>query len=89
VTKNDDDKKDFSLSYHHRTFLCIYLELYPLKYICTQNHRLMKKLITQISLLFIFVSCDFISDLVNGGEDTSELDYTYSKDHIVGAQFRV
>ena len=25
VTKNDDDKKDFSLSYHHRTFLCINL----------------------------------------------------------------
>ena len=61
----------------------------PLKYICAQNHRLMKKLIALISLLFIFVSCDFLSDLVNGGEDTSELDYTYSKDHIVGAQFRV
>ena len=49
------------------------------------NHRLMKKLIVLISLLFIFVSCDFLSDLVNGGEDTSELDYTYSKDYIEGA----
>ena len=49
----------------------------------------MKKLIALISLLFIFVSCDFLSDLVNGGEDTSEVDYTYSKNHIVGAQFRI
>ncbi|MBQ3613909.1 MAG: hypothetical protein II989_07430 [Bacteroidales bacterium] len=49
----------------------------------------MKKLIVLISLLFIFVSCDFLSDFLNGSEDTSELYYTYSKDHIVGAQFRV
>lgn len=61
----------------------------PLKYIYAQNHRLMKKLIALISLLFIFVSCDFLSDFLNGSEDSSELDYTYSKDHIVGAQFRV
>ena len=45
----------------------------------------MKKLIALISFLSIFVSCDFLSDLVNGGEDTSELDYTYSKDYIEGA----
>ena len=49
------------------------------------NHLLMKKLIALISFLSIFVSCDFLSDLVNGGEDTSELDYTYSKDYIEGA----
>ena len=69
-------------------FALIWFPPHP-KYICTQNHRLMKKLIALISLLFIFVSCDFLSDLVNGGEDTSEVDYTYSKDHIVGTQFRV
>ena len=49
------------------------------------NHLLMKKLIALISFLSIFASCDFLSDLVNGGEDTSELDYTYSKDYIEGA----
>ena len=45
----------------------------------------MKKLIILISLLFIFVSCDFLSDFLNGSEDSSELDYTYSKDYIEGA----
>lgn len=45
----------------------------------------MRKLIALISLIFIFVSCDFLSDFINGGEDTSELDYTYSKDYIEGA----
>lgn len=45
----------------------------------------MKKLLALISLLFIFVSCDFISEFINGSEDSSELDYTYSKDYIEGA----
>ena len=45
----------------------------------------MKKLIALISILFIFVSCDFISEFINGSEDSSELDYTYSKDYIEGA----
>lgn len=37
------------------------------------------------ALLSIFVSCDFISESINGSEDTNELDYTYSKDYIEGA----
>ena len=45
----------------------------------------MKKLIALISFLSIFVSCDFISEFINGSEDSSELDYTYSKDYIEGA----
>ena len=45
----------------------------------------MKKLIVLISLLLIFVSCDFLSEFINGEEDTSGLDYTYSKDYIEGA----
>lgn len=45
----------------------------------------MKKLLALISILFIFVSCDFISEFINGSEDSSELDYTYSKDYIEGA----
>ena len=45
----------------------------------------MKKLIVLISFLSIFVSCDFISEFINGSEDSSELDYTYSKDYIEGA----
>lgn len=45
----------------------------------------MKKLFTLFALLSIFVSCDFISESINGSEDTNELDYTYSKDYIEGA----
>lgn len=45
----------------------------------------MKKLIALISFLSIFVSCDFISEFINGSEDSSKLDYTYSKDYIEGA----
>ena len=45
----------------------------------------MKKLIALISFLSIFVSCDFVSEFINGSEDSSELDYTYSKDYIEGA----
>ncbi|MBO5107007.1 MAG: hypothetical protein J6B97_01060 [Bacteroidales bacterium] len=45
----------------------------------------MKKLFTLFALLSIFVSCDFISEFINGSEDTNELDYTYSKDYIEGA----